>query len=327
MASIRQHGNKWQARISRKGFKPQIKSFHTKQDAEKWARHIEIQMDKGSFVDTVDSARTTLADLIKRYLSEVTPTMRGASVDIYKLNALIRNPVSGYNLLALTPTKIAEFRDQRLKKVSNGTVIRDLCYISSVIRHAQREWGFQISNPVSLIKKPSPPQGRTRVLTRDEEVQLLNATKPSKNRNIYTRPFIILALETAMRRGELLSLRWDNVDLIKRTAFLPITKNGSSRFVPLSSRAIQVLQELPRSLDGRVLPIHFAALENNFRRAIKRAGLQSVIIHTLRHTAISRMAERLPNVIELSAVSGHKSLASLKNYYHIKPEALAEKLG
>jgi integrase len=137
---------------------------------------------------------------------------------------------------------------------------------------------------------------------------------------MYTRPFVILALETAMRRGELLSLRWENIDYSKRTAFLQLTKNGDSRTVPLSTRAIKTLQALPISIDGRVLPINFAALETNFKRARERAKLENLRIHDLRHTAVTRLAERLPNLIELSAVT------MLKRYYHPRAEDIARKL-
>jgi integrase len=155
----------------------------------------------------------------------------------------------------------------------------------------------------------------------------LDACKPLANRNIYTRPFVILAIETAMRRGEILSLHWENINYVKRTAYLSLTKNGESRTVPLSTRAIVTLQALPRSIDGRVLPVNFAALETNFKRARERAGLKDLRIHDLRHTAATRLAEKLPNLLELSAVTGHKSLAMLKRYYHPNPELLAEKLG
>ena len=107
---------------------------------------------------------------------------------------------------------------------------------------------------------------------------------------------------------------------------LPLTKNGESRTVPLSTRAIETLQSLPRSIDGRVLPINFAALENNFKRSVMRAGLLNLRIHDLRHTAATRLAQKLPNLLELSAVTGHKNLSMLKRYYHPNPQELAKKI-
>jgi integrase len=129
-----------------------------------------------------------------------------------------------------------------------------------------------------------------------------------------------------MRRGEILGLRWECIDFTKRTAFLPLTKNGETRVVPLSTKAIETLQALPRSIDGRVLPINYAALETCFKRACDRAELSDLRIHDLRHTAATRLANKLPNILELSAVTGHKSLAMLKRYYHPNAELLAQKI-
>ncbi len=326
MASIRFRSNKWQARVSRKGQPSLTKTFQTKEDAEKWSRSIEVEWDKGTYQNTHQAQKTTFGELIERYLREVTPLMRSAKEDTIRLKAILKKPVTKVNILLFNSSRIAKYRDERLQEVSAGTVIRELAYFSSIINHARREWGINIANPVLLVRKPPSPQGRNRILSHEEEVELLKACEPKANRNIYTRPFIILALETAMRRGELLSLRWDNIDYSKRTAYLQLTKNGNSRTVPLSMRAIQTLQALPISIDGRVLPINFAALENNFKRARERVNLKDLRIHDLRHTAVTRLAEKLPNLIELSAVSGHRSLAMLKRYYHPRAEDIARKL-
>jgi integrase len=326
MASIRFRSNKWQARISRKGEQSLVKTFQSKEDAERWARSVEVEWDRGTYANTHQAQKTTFGELIERYLREVTPTMRGAKPDTIRLKAILRKPVAKVNTLALNSARIAKYRDERLQEVGAGTVIRELAYFSSIINHARREWGINIVNPVLLVRKPPSPQGRNRILTPDEEQRLLYACEPKANRNIYTRPFVILALETAMRRGEILGLHWKHIDFVKRTAFLPLTKNGETRVVPLSTKAIDTLQALPRSIDGRVLPINFAALETNFKRARERANLPDLRIHDLRHTAATRLADKLPNILELSAVTGHKSLAMLKRYYHPNPELLAQKI-
>jgi integrase len=129
-----------------------------------------------------------------------------------------------------------------------------------------------------------------------------------------------------MRRSELLSLRWEHIDLLRQTALLPDTKNGSSRTVPLSTAAVMLLKSLPRNISGNVFPIKYFTLDAAFKRAVKRAGLENFHFHDLRHTAITAMAEKLPNLIELSAVTGHKSLSMLKRYYHPNVETLARKL-
>jgi integrase len=327
MASLRQRGGKWQARVIRDGYPDQTKTFESKADAEKWARSVESDIDKGQFVNVSEAQRTTLGDLIARYLVEVTPLMKGATEDTIRLKAIMRKSIARWSMANLSAARIAAYRDERLKEVSAGTVIRELAYLSAIINHARREWGINVPNPVQMVRKPQSPQARARVLTDEEVEKLLVALEPTGRRSHWTKPAVQLALATAMRRGELLSIRWEHVDLQNRTAFLSDTKNGESRTVPLSTAAVQVLAELPRHISGVVIPVKFFTLDAAFKRARKRAGLNDLRFHDLRRTAITRMAEKLPNVIELAAVSGHKSLMVLKRYYRPTAAELAQKLG
>ncbi len=327
MASYRQRGGKWQARVIRGGYPDQTKTFETKADAEKWARAIESDIDKGQFVSVNEAQRNTLRDVIERYLAEITPTMKGATEDTIRLKAIIRKPIARWSMMNLSPARIAAYRDERLKEVSSGTVIRELAYLSAIINHARREWGINVPNPVQMVRKPQSPQARTRVLTNEEVTRLLQALEPIGSRNHWTKPIVRLALATAMRRGELLALRWEHVDLQSRTAFLPDTKNGDSRTVPLSSAAVQLMTELPRHISGVVFPVKAFTLDAAFKRGARRAGLKDVRFHDLRRTAITHIAEKLPNLIELAAVSGHKSLMVLKRYYRPTAAELAQKLG
>lgn len=327
MASFRQHGNGWQARIRRQGHPDITKTFEARQDAEKWARAVESSIDKGQFIDINEAQRTTLGDVIERYLAEVTPTMKSAGADTIRLRALMRRPIARLSMANLSAARVAAFRDERLKQVSAGTVIRELAYLSAIINHARREWGINVPNPVQMVRKPSSPPARARVLSGEEVSRLLQALEPTGRRSHWTKPAVQLALATAMRRGELLSLRWEHVDLQARTAFLPDTKNGDSRTVPLSSSALETLARLPRHISGHVFPVKAFTLDAAFKRGLARAGLDDLRFHDLRRTAITRMAEKLPNVIELAAVSGHKSLMVLKQYYRPSASGLAQKLG
>jgi integrase len=328
MASIRNRQGKWQVRIIRKGFAPITKSFIAKQDAERWSRQIEAEIDKGSYTNIALAERTLFKDIIERYIQEVTLKTRSMREDTYRLKALARHSIGKLHMTALTPIKIAQYRDERLRLVSSGAVIRELSYFSSIINHARREWGINMINPIPFVKKPPSPQGRNRILTEEELRRLFDALKPQiKSSNHWILPLTKFALESAMHRGEILGLRWNHIDLQKRTAFIPLTKNGMSRLVPLSTAALEILQALPRNLDGRVFPVTPFTLSAAIDRARIKANLSDFHFHDLRHMAITRLAEKLPNLIELSAVSGHKSLAMLKRYYHPDPEKLAQKLG
>ena len=242
MATFRNRKNKWQARVRRSGQPDVTKTFLIKIDAEKWARSIEIEIDRGTYINTSFAQKTLFKDLIQQYLKEVTPTLRGAPEDTYRLRKMMRNPIGELNLAELTPNKIANYRDERLKEIKPNTVIRELAYISSMINHARREWGLGIINPVAQIRKPSQPQGRERVLN---DVEMNRLLQELEKINPYLKSLCKFALETAMRRGELMSLLWVNVNFEKRVAFLPITKNGRSRSVPLSTKAVKISVSLP----------------------------------------------------------------------------------
>jgi integrase len=327
VATLRKRSNgHWQARV-RKANQSITKTFINKVDAERWSKQIEVEMQKGSYTNLVLAERTTFAEIIERYIIEVLPTMRGGKADFIRLKALARRPIAKLNMVALTPQKIAQHRDERLKEIAPATVIRELSYFSSIITYARKEWGININNPVALVARPKNPQGRSRILDAAETNALFEALRPTGRRSIWMLPLVRLALETAMRRSELLGLRWEHIDLGRRTIFLRLTKNGTSRIVPLSTHAIQILTEIPSNIDGRVFPVSHEVVSQAFNRARKQAGVKDIRFHDLRHMAITRLAEKLPNLIELSAVSGHKSLAMLKRYYHPSAEQLAEKLG
>jgi integrase len=170
--------------VARKGIKPVSKSFQTKQDAERWARQVEADIDKGSYTNVTLAERTLLKDVIERYIQEVTNQTRSMVEDRYRLGAMMRHWIGSLTMIQLTPAKVAQYRDERLKKVSAGAVIRELAYISSIINHSRREWGINMTNPMPFVKKPPSPQGRSRILTSNELERLLKACTPRvKNGN------------------------------------------------------------------------------------------------------------------------------------------------
>ena len=129
-----------------------------------------------------------------------------------------------------------------------------------------------------------------------------------------------------MRRGELLSLEWKHVHLDKSWAHLPMTKNGGGRDVPLSIRALDEVQALPRDISGVVFPISISALRGLWDRSLRQADIQDLHFHDLRHEATSRFFELGLNVVEVAAITGHKDLKMLQRYTHLRAEDLARKL-
>lgn len=291
MASIRKHGSNWQARVKRKGYPVETRTFPTKTEARNWSRSIENDFDKGIFHSRSEAEQITLANVINRYIAEVSMTKRGGREEVIRLGAMKRNRIASYSMANLTPQVVAQYRDERLKNCKAGTVIRDLAMLSSLINHSRREWQISMDNPISRIRRPAMPLGRVRVLSLEEEKRLISALQPQGRRNPFMLPMAIIALETAMRRGELLSLRWKDINLDTRVAYLATTKNGESRAVPLSTTAVGVLRSLNRTTDDRVFPINAAAMEACFRKAKARAELYDFHFHDLRHMAITRLGK------------------------------------
>jgi integrase len=344
MATITKRSNgKWQAKVRRHGMPPLSKVFRRRIDADSWAKTQESEFDRGVWKDRTTADATTLYTLLDAYLREVVPPKRGADVEVFRIRTMQRDDLSRYKLSALTPIVLTGWRDQRLGAGAAGsTVNRELGLLSAVLNWGRKELMVQMDNPVAAIRRPPQGRARDRRFEGGEEKRLLQALSDHPGtvqgrrragryrvgtRNPWIRPLVELAIATAMRRGELLSLTWDDIDFDRRTAHLEHTKNGDARVVPLSSRALKILKGLPKSKDGQVFPVTIDSVKKAWERACQRAGLEDFHFHDLRHVATARLSEKLPNLIELAAVTGHKDLRMLKRYYNPKPEDLARILG
>ena len=317
---------KWQARIRLTNHSPITKTFNLKSHALVWARETEIQIEKGLLTTGYDKAEETLGEVLERYLNEITPSKRGHKVEAIRIRKLMRDPIAATKFGYLKPSHLIKYRNGRLKEVSASTVKKEINILSHVFETAIKEWDMPIhGNPVRLISKPKENKPRDRRLENGEEARLLGSCGQSKNP--YLLPLVIVAIETAMRRGELLGLERQHLKINNRTAYLPMTKNGDSRTVPLSTRAIATLNELPVHLSGQVFPLSETALRGLWGRACRRAGINDLHFHDLRHEATSRLFEKGLNIMEVSAITGHKDLKMLKRYTHLKAEDLALKLG
>ena len=324
MATFSTRNNKWQARVRRLGQPTITKTFLIKQDAEKWARSIEIDLDRGTYINKSIAEKTQFKDILEQYLTNVIPNMRSGKEEAIRVKRLMRHPIAQYNMAELSPKHLAAYRDERLKVIKPNTVIRELAVLSSIINHARREWSLNIVNPVTMIKKPSSPQGRDRILNGEELDRLLIQLEKISP---WYKPLVEFALETAMRRGELMSLLWTNINFEKSVAFLPLTKNGDSRYVPLSTKAIKILKLLPRDIEGRVFPLNKSSVSVFFLRAARRAKVNDIHFHDLRHMALTKLSAKFTNILELASISGHRELKMLQRYVHIKAEDLVQKLG
>ena len=329
MATYRKRNDKWQARVQRTGQSSIAKTFNTKADAIKWSRNIESQLDLGTFAPKETMPR--LRPMLERYVAEVTPTKKGESQERYRAAQLMKSKLADLLMDKITGEVVAKYRDQRLTEVSNNTVRLELAFLSVVFEQSRKEWGLAVSNPVRQVRMPKPGKPRTRRLEAGEEEALLTACAASGAH--YLHSFVVLAIETGMRFGELAGVLWKHIDLDKRTIYLPDTKNGQARTVPLSTRAVNAIQILPRSFSGRLFSTKPGSIRSAFLIAVQKAKacspeglLKNLRFHDLRHEGITRMFEKGLNPIEVGMVSGHKTLSMLQRYTHLRSEELVAKL-
>jgi len=325
---------KWQAKIRRSGYPTQSRVFKTKKEAQQWTDEVERNMDNGTFRICDAPEITIMKEALERYRDQVSVKKKGSEGEIIRINAMLRTKYAQYSLVHFTRHIAAQWRDSRLKKVSGSTVNREMNLFGHVIEKARREWGVELpENPIREIERPRSAPPRERRLRAGEEERLLAAA--GEARTPYQQPIIVLAIETAMRRAELINLRWEFIDIPQRRIHLIESesfsiKNGTSRVVPLSRRAIGVLeayQPNEKKRQGLVFEgLTAEALKQAFGKTVARAGLENFRLHDLRHEATSRFFEKGLSIAEAKSITGHKSMSSLERYVHINAAGLAAKL-
>lgn len=326
MASIRKRGELWQVQIRRKNAPYVSRSFRLKADAEAWARQMEVAADRRVLkCDPRALESISLEFLIRRYIDEITPRKRAGEFEATMLRAFLRHRLSKQNLVSLGPVEFAAYRDQRLKNCTGSTINREFAILHHLFEISRTEWGYPISeNPVSLVRKPRNNPSRQRRLIEGEYEELLAAADQCLNRLI--RPIIILAIETAMRRGEILSIRRGHIDFGASRLRIPITKTDVPRTIVLSPTAIEIMKQVCAdrpSGDWKLFPMSSNAFRLCWDRLRRRANICDLHFHDLRHEAISRLFERGLNVAFVAAISGHKDFRMLAKYTHIDLDRLA----
>lgn len=344
MATIREKGPyQWQVQIRRRGWPNQNATFRTKKDAEAWARQSEHAMDRGLFIDQSAGRETTLHDLIEIYLKEVTANRQSEHsriAEAARLKRFLRDEpaLCSYAAVNLKPEHFEDYRDRRLKHrhkngrtIVPGTVKRELTMLKRVIDHRKRRLGLLI-NPVNAedVKRPAVNDERDVRLSREEYERLLQACEDA--RNPLLRAFVELGFETGARRGNLLRLAWNDIDLGRKTALLRGIKNSRSpdkiinHVIGLTPRALEILKALPRT-EARVFPMTANAFRLAFNRARAKAGVGHFRFHDTRHERISSLFEANWSLIQVMAQTGHRDPKSVKRYANLTGEFLAEALG
>jgi integrase len=323
MGCVRKRGKSWNAQVRIAGWRSFTKSFKSKSDAKLWIDELERKLHSAPIPDIQIDRKITLGELLIKYADEVSPSHKGCVAETCRLKSISRRWIGELDIRYLTKQHFIQYRDDRMTVVTGSSVGSELALMKRVLDTAVKKWGYGIPyNPIKDIEFPKGSTARTRRLVGDEKERLLTAA--SSQRNIYIASIIEFAIETGMRRSEILKLRWCDVDLEHGFASLYDTKNGEDRRVPLTKRCIEVLQTIPQT-DERVFPVSATCLRLAWNRARKKAGITDLRFHDLRHEAVSRFFEMGMSVPEVALISGHKDVRQLFRYTHLNPENVFKK--
>lgn len=324
MASIRKRNNRWEVRVRRSGYPTQTKTFTHKSSAQTWARKAELALEQGKLTCHPHRLSMTLEEAVQRYLAEVSIYHKGHDVERYRLLSLLKRLGHTRSLAAITSRDIAILKTHRLQRVSPGAVRRELNLLSSLFETAKNEWGENnLSNPVRAVKRPTDSAARDRRLTPAERHGLLSEAAKLENSQIHLA--ILIALETAMRQGEILKLRWDDVDVDRGVISIRDAKNGHNRKVVISDRLAEHLAIIKR-IDNALFSVSASGLQQAFRKLTRQLQMHDLRFHDLRHEAISAFFELGLTVPEVQLMSGHRTLDQLMRYSHAQVAEIKRKV-
>lgn len=338
----RRQGVVYKARVRSAGLGKEIsRTFKTRSSAERWARKLESALIEESTGLITESQKHTVRDAIERYRAEVLPTRASTTSRNYAQHlSYWQQQLGQLRLSELTPQAIAHCRDALLnapvtsrtgtaKPRSPNTVARYLATLQAVLSACVSRWHWLPVSPLSQVEKPAAPNSRTRFLSRSELQRLLMACQTSASPDLYLS--VVLSVTCGMRQGELLALRWQDVNLETSTLLLRVDNEtrtkGSVRSAHVPSQVISLLQArktaAPDPSDNalvfpsRVSKHRPVDLRTPFRTALKRANIEGFRWHDLRHSAASFMAGQGASLLEIGAVLGHRSVQTSKRYAHL----------
>lgn len=303
MASITKTKNgSYRVKIRKKGFPAISKNFTRKSHAQRWATKIESEIDRGVYLPSQEAESILINELIAIYIKEEVPKKKSANH--YKgYMKLLSYHFGHLSLNELNFIHIKSFRDNALSTKKGDTVRKQLGVLSAIINYAQKELNIYLprGNPIQQVTLPEKGKGRNRRIDTNEETLLLEAAQKYGGLIQYIIPF---ALETALRRGEIAKLEWQDINFDNKTAEIRDTKNDEDRVIPLTNKACNILKMLKgHKQTGEIFNIRADAITKAFSRCCKRSNIEDLRFHDLRHEATSRFFEMGLNIMEVSSIT------------------------
>ncbi len=313
----------YRAKVRLKGFPSQSATFERKTDAKEWAKQTETNMRQGRHFKTAEAKKHTVSSFIDRYLLEIEKKNPKRYVDVKKLLNWWRQEIGSYLLSDLTRALIIEQRDKLLNSTgrrdskvnrSPATVNRYMVALGHALTIATNEWEWIEENPMRKISNLPEPRGRIRCLSDEERERLLEACKAPTNPYMHT--LVVLALSTGARYGELIKLRWGDIDWDRKVITLHDTKNKERRLLPLMHYAFELMEthHKARNEDSDLVfpsptsPMKPWNSRTSWLTVLKKANIQDFRFHDLRHSCASYLAMNGASLPEIAEVLGHKTL-------------------
>ena len=325
MAYIRKiKSKKWLVEVRKKGHPFINKTFLYIEDARKWAKEIESQMDKNVFEDYSVASGTTLKDILIKYRDEKTILKKGAREETGTINVLIRNPISIQTLMRLRSHHIYKLMKELGKTRKPATVKKYIVLVCHAWRVAKKEWGINLpaENPCDMVTLPKVNDARDRILSKSEYTTLLESCRDS-HLNIL-EDIVVFAYSTGARQGEILRLKREHINFEKKQITFFDTKNGEDRTIPAPDNVLTILKKY--RFGNNVFNIIPRRLRKHFSIACKKVQIENFRFHDLRASFSTNALLSGMSIAEVSRITGHKDWSQLKRYTRIKAEDLLEKI-
>lgn len=337
MASILKIGDSWRAQIRRKGHKPITETFPTKAMAQQWARKIESQIDARKYQDGRGLDAVTLGELIKRYVEEI-----GAEKPFGKNKAAVLNTWSKLHgaakLSEVTDDFLTKFVQRRRKAGAGGvTIAIDLTYLAGVFRTTRELWKIPVSLEPFRVARAN--MGHLQISAKSVE-RKRRPTKYEidrlcdhfdKHSALPMRDLIHFSIGSAMRAGEVMRLRWIDLNEADRTIIIrnrkhPTLKDGNDQEVPLLGETFGIIKRQPKpdkvTAESLIFPWKEKTISSIFPRACRALGIVDLHYHDLRHEGVSRLFEQGYTVEQVALISGHRDWKMLARYTQIRAKDL-----
>ena len=334
LATIINRDGKFYVRVRKANFKPENRTFDTRTAAKQWALQTEAAMANGSWTSDREARITNLDSLFRRYIVEIHGVKPFGKSKLATVRSTGRR-VGHVRLSDLTPEFVLSYSKQRASEVAPSTLNQELTYFAQAIDVARTLWNAPLKdNPVraamGVMSQLDMIQGSRKRNRRPTDHELQTLITLAKNS--WIAPIIRIAVETGLRQSEIHAIEWSDVDFDRGTLLIrnrkdPKQKLGNDQLIPLlpASREALLREKQRSKQDGRVFEdvLLAASISDKFAKLTKKAKIDDLRFHDLRHEAISRMFEKGMTIPEVAAISGHKTWTSLKRYTQLSPKSLS----